>query len=76
MFTLSSISSSLEFWFVDQTVGEISNNWPKGLLGANLYKTRDFCSKLLLTIFQWTKTIIVISNRGTFSPSLFLVILL
>ena len=44
MFTLYSISSSLEFWFVDQTVGEISNNWPKGLLGTNLYKTRDFCS--------------------------------
>ena len=59
MFTLSFTSSSLEFWSVDHTsiyenselrvfknitfLGEISNNWPKDLLGTNVYKTLEFC---------------------------------
>ena len=24
-------------------LGEISNNWPKDLLGTNIYKTVEFC---------------------------------
>ena len=49
MFTLSSISSSLEFWSVNHTssmkilnikfLGEISNNWPNDLLWTNVCKT-------------------------------------
>ena len=60
MFTLSSISSSLEFWSVNHVLvyansgskvsknikflGEISNNWPNDLLEMNVYKTLDSCS--------------------------------
>ena len=52
---LSSICGGLEFWLVNHTsiyensesnifkninfLGEILNNWPNGLLGANVYKT-------------------------------------
>ena len=59
MHDLYSISSGLEFWSVNHTsiyenseskvfkntkfLGEISNNWPKDLLGTNLYKTFDSC---------------------------------
>ena len=59
MFILSSISSGLEFWFVNHTSiyensewnvfkninlsGEIFNNWPNDLLGTNIYKTLEFC---------------------------------
>ena len=59
MFNLSSTSIGLEFLSVNLTslqenselniwknvkfFGEISNNWPKGLLGTNLHKTLDFC---------------------------------
>ena len=55
MFVLSSIFRSLEFWSINHTLvyggselrifknikflDEISNNWPKDLLGANVYKT-------------------------------------
>ena len=65
MFILSSISSGLEFWSINNTSiyenpeskvfkninfsGEISNNWPNDYLGTNVYKTLDFCWKLLLT---------------------------
>ena len=54
MFILSFISSGLELWSVNHTsiyenselkvfinitfLGEISNNWPKDLLGTNVYK--------------------------------------
>ena len=59
MFILSSISSVLEFWSVNNTstdenpelnifkninfLGEISNNWQNNLLGTNLYQTLEFC---------------------------------
>ena len=59
MFILPFISRGLEFWSVNYTLiyenseskdfknikcsGEISNNWPKDLLGANVYKTLDLC---------------------------------
>ena len=59
MFILSSISSGLEFWLLNHTsiyenseskvfknikfLGEISNKWPKDLLGINVYKTLEFC---------------------------------
>ena len=59
MFTLSSISSGLEFWSVNHTsmyqkseskasknikfLGEISNNWPYALFGKNVYKTLESC---------------------------------
>ena len=55
MFISSSISSCLEFWSVNHTsiyeyselkvfknikfFGEICSNWPKDVLGANVYKT-------------------------------------
>ena len=58
IFILSSISIGLEFWSVNDTsiyensksktfksikfLGEISNNWPKDLLGTNVYKTLQF----------------------------------
>ena len=60
MLILSSISSGLEFWSVNHTSiyensrlnvfknirfsGEIFNNWPKDLLGKNIYKTLESCS--------------------------------
>ena len=55
MFVLSSISSGLEFWLVNQTsiyesvkniniFGEIFNNWLNDLFGTNVYKTLEFCS--------------------------------
>ena len=78
MLILSSISSALEFWSVNHVslyedyeseifknikfLGEISNNWPKDLLGTNVYKTLDFCWWLLLTILQWTNGTSVISK--------------
>ena len=59
IFILSSISSGLEFWSVNQTSicensesnvfenikfsGEISNNWPNDLLETNVYKILEFC---------------------------------
>ena len=59
IFILSYISRLLEFWSVNNTstdknfeskvlknirlLGEISNNWPKYLLGTNIYKTIEFC---------------------------------
>ena len=59
MFILSSISKRLEIWSVNHTSiyknsesnvfknikfsGEISNNWPKDLLGTNVCKTLEFC---------------------------------
>ena len=55
---MSSISRGLEFWSVNHTsieensesniskninsLGKISNNWPNGLLGTNVYKTLEF----------------------------------
>ena len=57
MFSLSSISSGLEFWSLNHTsisqnseikvfeniklLGEISNNWSNDLLWANVYKTLE-----------------------------------
>ena len=54
----SSISKRLGFWSVNHAsmykhyelnvfknmkfYGEISNNWPSNILGANVYKTLDF----------------------------------
>ena len=59
IFILSSISIGLEFLSVNQTStdessesnvfkiikfsGEIFNNWRNDLLGANVYKTLEFC---------------------------------
>ena len=56
---LSSIFRGFEFRSVNNTsiyenpeptifkniyfLGEISNNWPKDLLGTNVYKTLEFC---------------------------------
>ena len=64
MLILSSISSGLEFWSVNQTsmyenselkvfknvkfLGEIFSNWPNDLLGINIYKSHFY-----LTI-SWT----------------------
>ena len=58
-FVLSCISSGLLFWAVNHTfmyenfklnafkkiefVDEISNNWPKGLLGTNVHETLKSC---------------------------------
>ena len=33
-------------------LGEISNNWPNDLLGANVYKTLESYWKSLFTILQ------------------------
>ena len=57
MLILSSISTGLELWSVNHTsiyevsqlkvienirlLGEISNNWPKDLFEANVYKTLE-----------------------------------
>ena len=57
MFMLPSISSGLKFWSVNYTSiygnselrvfkniicsGEISTNWPKELLGTNVFKTLE-----------------------------------
>ena len=62
IFILSSISSTVEFWSVNHTSiceksesnifknikfsGEITNNWPKDILGTNVYKAREFCWQL------------------------------
>ena len=59
MFILSSISSGLEFWLVNDIsmyksselnifknikfLFEISNNWPNDVLGTNVYKTLESC---------------------------------
>ena len=59
MFTLSSISSGLEFWSVNHTsihdnselkvfknikfLSEISNNWPNDLFRMKVYKTLESC---------------------------------
>ena len=59
MFSLSSISSGLEFWSVNHTSlyenselndfrnikcsGEILSNWPNNLLGINVYKILESC---------------------------------
>ena len=66
MFILSFISSGLELWSVNHTsiyenselkvfknitfLGEISNNWPKDLLGTNVYK------------ILWIMLIIIVDN--------------
>ena len=84
MFILSSFSSGLEFWSVNNTwiyenselkVYIISNNWPNDLLGKNVYKTLKSCWQLLLTIVQWRNGTSIISKWGTFSPFLSLVII-
>ena len=70
IFILSSISRGLELWSLNHTSiyenfelkvfksvkfpDEISTNWPKDLLGPNVYKTLGFCWWLLLTILQCT----------------------
>ena len=59
MFILSSISSGIEVWSVNDTTiyensesnafrntkfwGEICHNWPHDLLGTNVYKALEFC---------------------------------
>ena len=52
MLILSSFSSDLEFWSVNNTwmyenselkAYIISNNWPNNLLGKNVYKTLKSC---------------------------------
>ena len=59
MFTLSSISSGLEFWSVNHNsihdnselkvfknikfLSEISNNWPNDLFRMKVYKTLESC---------------------------------
>ena len=59
MFTLSSISSGLEFWSVNHTsihdnselkvfknikfLSEISNNWPNDLFRMKVYKALESC---------------------------------
>ena len=59
MFTLSSISSGLEFWSVNHTsihdnselkvfknikfLSEVSNNWPNDLFRMKVYKTLESC---------------------------------
>ena len=84
MFILSFISNWLKFWSVNHTsihenseshffknikfLGEISNNWPKDLLGTNVCKTLQFCWKVLLTTLQCINIISVISKKGTFPP--------
>ena len=56
---MSLISRGLELWSVNNTsiyknseskvfknknvLGEISNNWPKDLLGINVYKSLEYC---------------------------------
>ena len=49
--------------------GETSNNWSNRLLRTNVYKTFEFCSKLLLTPLQCINTTSVISILGTFHHS-------
>ena len=69
MLNLSSIYGRLEFWSVNHTSinensesnvfkniklsGEISNNWPKDLLGTDVYKTLEFWWQLLLTTLHY-----------------------
>ena len=59
MFILYPICSGLEVWSVSyisiyenselnvlkyiKLLGEISNNWPNGLLGTNVYKIFEYC---------------------------------
>ena len=59
MLILSSVSSGLEFWSVNNTsiyeqselkgfkntklLGKIFSNWPSDLLGTNLYTTLESC---------------------------------
>ena len=62
IFILSSVSSSLQFWWANHTsihknleLGrklfvEILNNWPNDLLGTNVYKNLASCWKWLLII--------------------------
>ena len=73
MFILSSISSGLQSWSVNNTssyensklkvfkniksVCGISNNLPKDLLETNVYTTLKSCLYSSLTILQWTNTI-------------------
>ena len=57
MYILSYLSSSLEFWSVNHmkiqlkvskniiVLNKISINWPKDLLGTNLYKILESCWK-------------------------------
>ena len=78
IFILSSISRGLEFRSVNNTsiyktsesnvfknikfLGEICYNWLKDLLGTDVYKTLEFCWKLLLTTLQCINAISVISK--------------
>ena len=71
MFILSSISRGLKYWSVNHTsiyenseskvfknmkcLSETSNNWPKHLLGTNVYKTPESYWWLLLMILQCLK---------------------
>ena len=82
MLSLSSISSGLEFWSVNQTsiyenselkvfknikfLDEISNDWPKDLKGRNVCRTLESWWSSLLTTLQWTKITSVISKCGNF----------
>ena len=68
MFILSSIPSSLEIWSANRAStyknleikvfknvifgGEMCNNWPKNLLGTNIYKTLESCWESLLTYYN------------------------
>ena len=92
IFILCSTPRGLEFWSVNHIsiyenceskvfkninfLGEIFNNWPNDLFGTNVYKTLDFCWKLLLTTLQCINTTSVISKWGAFSPCSFFIILL
>ena len=87
MFILSSISSHLEICSANQTSnyktselknfknikfsGEISNNWPKDLLGTNACRTLESCWESLLTILKGTEITSVIFKWGTFSQCYF-----
>ena len=92
MFILSSISSNLEFWSVNDALvyesselkvfkiktflGEIFDYWLNDLFGTNVDTALKSCWQSLLTILFWANTTSVISKWGVFSPFLSLVILL
>ena len=84
--TLSSISSALLTWLVNQTsakenseltafiivkeCGEIFINCSNCLFWTKVNKTFNICWKLFLTKLHWTKKSSKDSKFGTFSPSL------
>ena len=87
MFILSSISSHLEICSANQTSnyktselknfknikfsGEISNNWPKDLLGTNACRTLESCWESLLTILEGTEIASVILSEEHFPNVIF-----